>query len=133
MCFGERVESDGNVMLCKSEKRGKCIVAEKDFKKGETVFRSPITVFKDWETVERSELKENYYVYDEKMERCCFVEGIASFVNHDKNPNASENFDYNNKLFICKAEKDIKKNEEVLVEFNAVWIDDQSVEALRIS
>lgn len=133
MCFGRMIESDGNVMLCKTDKRGKCIVAERGFTKGDKLFSAPVIVFKDWETVERTELKDYYYVYDEKKELCCFVSGFASFLNHSSTPNASKSFDYEKELFICKAEKDIQKGDEIVIEYDNVWFDEQAVEAISIT
>ena len=133
MCRGQVLETDGNIMLCRTDSRGKCIVAARDFKAGEVIFKSPVIVFKNWQGLEETELKDYYYLYDETRDLCCFVTGMACFLNHSSRPNAVKHFDYEKEMFACLAAADIPKYEEILIKYNFVWFNEIPPEPIEFA
>jgi hypothetical protein len=133
MCRGQVLESDGNIILCRTDLRGKCIVAARDFKAGDVIFKCPVIVFQNWQDVEATELKDYYYLYDENRDLCCFVTGMACFLNHSSHPNAVKSFDFEKELFVCSAAVDIAKNEEILIKYKKVWFSEIPAEPIEIA
>lgn len=133
MCRGQILESDGNIMLCRTDLRGKCILAAKNFKAGDIIFKCPVIIFQNWQNLEGTELNDYYYLYDENRDLCCFVTGMACFLNHSSRPNAQKSFDYEKELFICRAVSDIAINEEILIRYNTVWFQEIPPEPIEIA
>lgn len=94
------------------------LIAQKEIKKGRIIERCPVVlVGKEEESALKQTVLWKYY-YEWDNEYHAIVLGYGSLINHSYTPNARYVFDYKNKLFIVKAIKNIKKDEEITVNYN---------------
>jgi SET domain-containing protein len=101
------------------EGKGFGVFASKDFKKGELIEKCPVLILsnKDSETIQSTLLDDYQFAWgdDEKEGAICF--GYGSMYNHHPNSNAEFDMDYAHRWIVFKATRDIKKGEEVCIDY----------------
>lgn len=96
----------------------RAILASEDIRKDQVIERCPVILvdMKDFHHIKKTNLL-NYY-FDWTKEYFCIVLGYGSLYNHSYTPNARYTFDYTRKVLLFTAIKDIKKGEEIFVNYN---------------
>lgn len=99
--------------------KGRGIIAINNIKKGTIIERAPVIILpdSDWKHIKRTEL-DNWNFYWNKKGDFVIVLGYGSLYNHSYTPNAYYLPDFKNKEMLYIALKDIKKNEEILINYN---------------
>lgn len=100
-------------------KIGRGVFALRDFKEGEIIEKCPVIniTVKERKHCEKTIL--NYYVFPWKSTRSgCIVLGYGSIYNHSFDPNADWKQNFKEGVMTYKAIKDIKKGEEILINYN---------------
>ena len=93
---------------------GRGVFAEKDFKKGEVIEVCPLlTDYK--KNFEKSKIKDYTFKSKFKPDQEVIVFGMCSMYNHSDNFNVGHNQDPENMIY--KASRDIKKGEELYVNY----------------
>lgn len=107
-----------NIIIKKTKNKGRGVFAQRDFKKGEVieichVFEVP---HKAVENV--NNLQDYFFDWDEENKIYASLSGCGLFYNHSYEPNANYEEDIKNKIMKFIAVKDIKKGEEILINYN---------------
>jgi SET domain-containing protein len=94
------------------------VLAAKDIKKGQVIERCPVVLMnaKHDSYVDHTALKNYYYEWNKKYS--AVVLGYGSLYNHSYTPNAQYVYNYHKKLMVYRALKDIKKGEEIFINYN---------------
>lgn len=114
----------------KIKKAGKGIYALYDFNKGEIIEQCPIILINENEVTEiRKTVLHNYYFMwgkDKKNHSAAICLGYGSLYNHSYSPNATYKKLIEKEIIEFFALKDIKKDEEITVNYNYGDPDDKN-------
>jgi len=107
-------------------KAGRGVFASKFIKKGEVVEQCPAFVLpkKDYPIAKKTILRNYYFMWGKITSAICF--GYGSYYNHSYKPNATYKKKIKEKVIEFIAIKDIKKDEEITVNYNYGKPDDKS-------
>ena len=110
------------LVVAPSDKRGRGVFASQKIAKGTIIEISPVLVLsvKDRKLVEKTILFDYIFEWGKKRKKACIALGYLSIYNHAYNANCEYEMDYDTKLMSIKAIRDIKKGEELFVNYNAV-------------
>lgn len=105
-------------------KKGRGVFAKEDIAEGVIIERVPILLV-TWDEIADSELADYAFVYNTK--KAAVALGYGSMYNHSYNPNARYD-DVGRKAKVFSAIRDIKKGEEITVNYNGDPDNDDDVE-----
>jgi len=99
-------------------KAGRGVFAALKIKKGEVIESCPVLVLprRDYSVLKKTELRNYYFMWGKTTVALCF--GYGSLYNHSYKPNATYKKKIKEKIIEFVAIKDIKKNEEIAVNYN---------------
>ena len=114
-----------------------CLYIDISFNKGRGVFSSenlpigtvieiaPVIVMSPEEKVilDQTLLHDYIFLWGKDETQCCVALGYVSIYNHDYQSNAEYEMDFETKTIRIKTVRDIKKGEEVFINYNGVWND----------
>ncbi|MFH0869900.1 MAG: SET domain-containing protein [archaeon] len=106
--------------------KGRGVFAAKDFRKGDTIEVCPVIVLPAAETssIDDMALSDYCFEWNDKGDLAICL-GYGSLYNHSKEPNAKFYTDHGNSTILFKAEKDIRKGEEITHDYE--WdLDEES-------
>lgn len=94
------------------------IIAAEDIKKGRVIERCPVvlTDIHHDNYIDKTALRNYYFYWNKKNSALVF--GYGSLYNHSYTPNAQYVYNYKKKLMVYRAIKNIKKGEEVTINYN---------------
>jgi SET domain-containing protein len=97
---------------------GRGIFAAKDIKKDELIEQCPVFVLprKDYPVIKKTAMREYYFMWGKTTIAVCF--GYGSLYNHYYEANATYKKIIENQTIEFRAIKDIKKGEEITVNYN---------------
>ena len=96
------------------------IIAVEDIQKDQIIERCPILLIDIKQEPLIKDTPLNNYIFEWNKEYIAIVLGYGSLYNHSYRPNARYAHNYQDKLTIFRAIKDIKKGEEIFVNYNYV-------------
>lgn len=107
------------ITVKKSKLLGNGVFALRNFKKGELIESAPVLTFSPKERLILEKTKLNYYIYPWRSTRgACIALGFGCIYNHSFEPNADWKQNFKKETMEYKALRDIKKGEEILVNYN---------------
>ena len=116
--------------VLKSNIEGFGVFACKNILESEIIEICPIIILQNEDICYIDKTKLYNYYFNWESNKIAISLGYGSLYNHSYNPNAIYLKDYENNKIIIKAIKNIKKNEEILVNYNGnpeikdkVWFD----------
>lgn len=110
---------NNGIVVKKSKLLGNGVFAARNFKKGELIESAHLLTFTPRERKILEKTKLNYYVYPWRSTRSAAIAlGYGSIYNHSYEPNADWKQDFKKEMMTYKALRDIKKGEEILVNYN---------------
>ncbi len=96
------------------------VFASEDIKAGEIIEIAPVILLPEEQISDlaKTKLLDYFFAWGDKLEQAAIALGYGSLYNHSYAPNARfvENFDTNTIAY--SAIKDIKKGEEILINYN---------------
>ena len=114
-----------------SEIKGKGAFAKKDIKKKTKIDVANVVLIpnKDYRKIKKTQLYNYCYIWEDPKLKPAFKNAItlsvSQFINHSYAPNLQYLYDYKNKAIKYKAIQDIKKRDELTVNYNGL-VDDTS-------
>lgn len=101
------------------------VFAKVSIKKDETIERCPVLILpnKDYLIIKKTILRNYYFMWGKNTAAICF--GFGSLYNHSYKPNATYRKNIKKKEIEFVAIKDIKKDEEITVNYNYGKPDDK--------
>ena len=111
--------SSPSVVVKNTGTKGRGVFAQKDFDAGEIIETCPVVYLSPKERTHCERTILAYYLYPWTSTRCgVMVLGYGSIYNHSFTPNAEWQQDFKAKTMIYRASQAIKKDEEILVNYN---------------
>ncbi|PFR98129.1 SET domain-containing protein [Priestia megaterium] len=103
-----------------TQKYGRGIYAMHDIKKGQLIEVSPIILSpqKEWKHLEKTVLSQYGFRWGENFADTAIALGYGSLFNHSYTPNAIYYYNEDNLSIEFYAEADIKKDEEITINYN---------------
>ncbi|MFB2347919.1 SET domain-containing protein [Priestia megaterium] len=103
-----------------TQKYGRGIYAMRDIKEGQLIEVSPIILSppKEWEHLEKTVLSQYCFQWGENFSNTAIALGYGSLFNHSYTPNAIYYYNEDNLSIEFYAEADIKKDEEITINYN---------------
>lgn len=108
------------ITVKETKSTGRGVFALKNISKGEVVERCPILILsaKDRKLIDPTRLYNYYFWWGKNKKRAAIALGFGSLYNHSYEPNLVYLRDFKRKQLIFKALRKIKKNEQLLVNYN---------------
>ena len=105
-----------------SPKRGRGVFAAKNIKKGTVIEISPVIVLteKERKTIEGTLLFHYVFEWGTDKKKAALALGYVSLYNHSYDSNCEYEMEYGKKRMTIKTVKNIKKGEELFINYNAV-------------
>ena len=114
-----------------SETKGKGAFAKKDIEKETIIDIANVVLIpnKEYKKIKKTHLYDYCYIWEDPKHKPAFKNAItlsvSQFINHSYVPNLQYFYDYENKAIEYTAIRDIKKREELTVNYNGL-VDDTS-------
>jgi SET domain-containing protein len=115
-----------------SPKRGRGIFATKNINKGTIIEISPVIVLseKERKTIEKTLLFHYVFEWGNDKKKAAVALGYVSLYNHSYDANCEYEMEFGKRLMTIKTVRDIKKGDELFINYNAkpddntkVWFD----------
>lgn len=107
------------IELKRTPNKGLGVFASEDIKEGDIIERAPLLEMTPTERKHASNTILNHYMYPWRSTRsAALVFGYGSIYNHSFEPNADWKQDFRSREMVYRAIKDIKKGEEISVNYN---------------
>ncbi len=108
-----------DIEVRKTRKKGLGVYALRDFKKGEVIEKAPTLLLDTKDRAHCEETPLSHYMYPWRSTRSGAIAfGYGSIYNHSFEPNADWKQNFKEQVMVYTAIKDIKKDEEILVNYN---------------
>src|SRR5436190_11362016 len=110
------------IAIATSPKRGRGVFTTRNVKKGTVIEISPVLVLteKERKILEKTILYHYVFEWGNDKKKAALALGYVSLYNHSYNANCEYEMDYGKKLMTIKTVRDIKKGEELFINYNAV-------------
>ena len=102
------------IIIKKSLRHGWGVFAEKNIKKGEKIEQCYFILSKGQD----NSLEDFYFAVERKY---AILLGFGSIYNHSDDPNANYSINITKRIATIKAQKNIKKGEEILISYGEDW------------
>lgn len=111
------------------EGKGRGVFAGKDYKAGEIIEECHVIIFSEHEieNIEKTNLDNYYYQWGDGFRDGAIALGNGSIYNHSIEPNAHYFHNIKMSMMVYKSIRDIKKGEEITVNYNGEIEDKQPV------
>jgi uncharacterized protein len=111
----------------KKSKYGRGIFATRDIKKGELIHEAPVIISSkdEYKYLKKTIMIEYVFWWGEDLEECALALGYGSLFNHSYTPNALYKLNLKNQTIDIYAYRDIKKENEILINYNGDPNDDE--------
>jgi len=122
-----------DIKIIKTANKGRSVLAERNYKKGEIIESCPVIILSPKERKEAEKTILNYYIYPWKSTRgASVVLGYGSLINHSFNPNADWKQNFKTNSMVYRAIKDIKKGDEITVNYNGEPNDETEIDWFEV-
>jgi len=120
--------------IAPSPKRGRGVFATEDIQPGTVIEISPVIVLtaKERKIVEQTKLFDYLFEWGRNKKMACVALGYVSVYNHDYSSNCEYDMDFDDRTMKITTVKQVKKGEELFVNYNAetedktrVWFDNK--------
>jgi len=103
-----------------TQKYGRGMYASRDIKKGELIEVSPVIISpkNEWKHLEKTVMSDYCFHWGEKGDDTAIVLGYGSLFNHSYSPNCIYYSNEKNSIMEFYSIVDIKKDEEITVNYN---------------
>ena len=110
------------LVVAPSDKRGRGIFTAKKIPANTIIEISPVLVLsnKDRKLVEKTLLFDYIFEWGDKRKKACIALGYLSLYNHAYYANCDYEMDFDTNLMSIKTVREIKKGEELFINYNAV-------------
>lgn len=115
-----------------TKEKGRGVFTKESIPAGTQIEISPVLVLSNSDTaiVDKTKLHNYIFLWGVRETRSCIALGFCSIYNHDYNPNCEYEMDFDADTMAIKTRRDIKKGEELTINYNGdvedkspVWFD----------
>ena len=110
-----------SLMIATSPKRGRGVFTTKNIKKGTVLEISPVLVLTEPErkAIEKTLLYHYVFEWGDDKTKAALALGYISLYNHSYDANCEYEMEFGKKRMTIRTVKDIKKGEELFINYNA--------------
>jgi SET domain-containing protein len=100
--------------------KGRGVFTNEPIPKGTKIEESPVVVLskKDTAKTDKTTLHNYLFLWGERQVKTCVALGYCSVYNHSYQPNCDHEMDLENETMIITTLRDIKKGEELSINYN---------------
>jgi uncharacterized protein len=115
--------------IAESPGRGRGVFTSENLSSGTIIEISPVIVLAEAERVllDQTLLHDYIFLWGKEEKECCIALGYLSVYNHDYHSNAEYEMDFPAKSMSIRAVRNIKKGEEIFINYNGIWNDTKPV------
>jgi uncharacterized protein len=105
--------------------KGRGVFSLEDLAVGTVIEIAPVIVMSPEERVilDQTLLHDYIFLWGKDETQCCVALGYVSIYNHDYKSNAEYEMDFETNTIRIKTVRDIKKGEEIFINYNGIWND----------
>ena len=109
--------------IARTKKMGNGIFTSKAIKAKTVVEVSPVIVMtnSERELLDQTLLHDYIFEWGDRKKQCCMALGYVPIYNHSFNSNCEYEMEFENQLIRITAVKDIKKGEELFINYNGTY------------
>ncbi len=113
------------LFIADSPGRGRGVFTNEDLATGKLIETSPVIVLNSAERklLDQTLLQDYIFLWGKTEAECCVGLGYLSIYNHDFHSNAEYEMDFELSVIRIKTVRNIKKTEEVFINYNGSWND----------
>jgi uncharacterized protein len=121
------------IMTClfigNSNNRGRGVFSSESLAAGAIIEIAPVIVMSpvEREILDRTLLHDYIFLWGKDETQCCVALGYVSIYNHDYQSNAEYEMDFEANSIRIKTVREIKKGEEIFINYNGTWNDQTPV------
>ncbi|HEX3081449.1 MAG TPA: SET domain-containing protein [Puia sp.] len=118
-----------SLYLDNSFNKGRGVFSSDDLAAGTVIEIAPVIVMSPEERVilDQTLLHDYIFLWGTDETQCCVALGYVSIYNHDYQSNAEYEMDFERNTIRIKTVRDIKKGEEIFINYNGTWNDETPV------
>jgi len=118
-----------SLYLDNSFNKGRGVFSADDLAAGTVIEIAPVIVMSAEERVilDKTLLHDYIFLWGTDETQCCVALGYVSIYNHDYQSNAEYEMDFETNTIRIKTVRDIKKGEEIFINYNGTWNDETPV------
>jgi SET domain-containing protein len=115
--------------IADSPGRGRGVFTDENLHSGKLIEVSPVIVLSRAERLllDQTILHDYIFLWGDSETECCVALGYLSIYNHDYLSNAEYEMDFAARQIGIRTVREIKKGEEILINYNGVWNDPKPV------
>jgi hypothetical protein len=115
--------------IADSHNRGRGVFTSKNLASGSLIEISPVIVMSSEERIilDQTLLHDYIFLWGKEEAQCCLALGYVSIYNHNYLSNAEYEMDFETYTIRIKTVRDIKKGEEIFINYNGTWNDAKPV------
>ena len=108
-----------------TQKKGKAVFTNIDIDAGVVIELSPVIVMKKEDRVHLDKTLLHDYIFEwgENKDQCCMALGFIPIYNHSYTSNCEYFMDFEEEIIFVKTVREIKKGEELTINYNGDWND----------
>ena len=122
-----------SLLVKKSPGKGRGVFAGKDFNKGQIIERCHVIILpkKEMDTLDKTLLYDYYFLWGKKLNQAAILLGHGELYNHSYKSNTAFWGDLKNNRMVFVSVRDIKKGEEITINYNGIHNDPTPFEIKR--
>jgi hypothetical protein len=115
--------------IANSRGRGRGVFTSEFLSAGMVIEISPVIVLTgiERELLDQTRLHDYLFLWGGDESECCVALGYVSIYNHDYHSNAEYEMDFHTSSIRIKLVSNIKKGEEIFINYNGTWNDPKPV------
>ena len=108
-----------------TEKMGRGVFTDKTIASGTVIEVSPVIVMDsaDKQLLDKTLLYNYIFEWGKEKDKCCMALGLVPVYNHNYHSNCEYFMDFDAHTILIKTVRDIKKGEELTINYNGDWSD----------
>lgn len=117
------------LFIAHTKKMGRGVFTKKEIEANTIIEVSPVIVMSndDRKLIDQTLLHDYIFEWGEKKDRCCMALGFIPIYNHSYKSNCEYYMDYTSDTILVKTVRNIKKGEELTINYNGDWNDETKV------
>ena len=115
--------------IAPTENMGRGVFTSQKLKTGTIIEIAPVIVMDqhDRKLLDQTLLHDYIFEWGEQQHQCCMALGYVPVYNHSYKSNCEYEMDYVNELITIKTVRNIKKGEELFINYNGEWNDEKKL------
>lgn len=111
------------LVILPSAERGKGVFTTAFIEKGTVIEIAPVLVMGESDRIhlDKTRLHDYIFEWESKQQTCCMALGYVPMYNHASPSNCDYDMDFEHQTMSIKAVRDIKKGEELFINYNGAW------------